>query len=409
MGRRWRAVRGCPGLYRISPGGGLFVRFVMGGRGPGRDVGGRAGVCVSRKVPVGLSVREARAWVGELRERAGRQLTGQRTDGYGLGRLVGEYMDFVGLRLRASTLRAYGCNARVIVDWLGREGVRTVDGLTPQVVQRYVSGRVRGRIVYQRVGGVSNRTVNLEVDALRRVLRWGAGDEWGVLRSNPLAKFRRLPEGDGVGVRSFEAWEYGALLDHRHPVNGNVRGGCTQGCRCRDLWVMLGDTGLRAGELGGLTWGDVDWGGWVLRVRRGKTAASSRTVGMTCAVAEVLGRRLWRIGLGGRAGRGVIFAGGRGGALAGGLGGKLGRCLLAAGIDGKGLRVHSFRHWFASRLLGGGASPKAVQGLLGHATSKLVMEVYGHELEGDRARAIAGLDAAAAANRNGASTRFAAM
>ena len=47
-----------------------------------------------------------------------------------------------------------------------------------------------------------------------------------------------------------------------------------------------------------------------------------------------------------------------------------------AGIDSQDLNVHSLRRTYCTRLLAKGASPGAVQRLLGHATANLTLEVY---------------------------------
>ncbi len=51
--------------------------------------------------------------------------------------------------------------------------------------------------------------------------------------------------------------------------------------------------------------------------------------------------------------------------------------LRAAGLP-EGLRLYDLRHTCASLLIARGASVKAVQAQLGHATASIVLDTYGH-------------------------------
>ncbi len=374
-GSGWSVVRGCAGLYRL-PGGRMWVRFQAGGQ------------VVSEGVPRGLSVGEAREFVRERRRLVGRRLAGIRDNGVELSRLREDWLRWIGRRLKVSTVRGYRAGVGRILGWLREEaGVTRADGLSLVVLERYVEAR--------KCGMVRDRTINVEVDALRRMIKWGV-EVWGVLRSDPTVGWKRLPEWDKRVRRPFEEGEFERMVSHRHRVNGGGIGrpGTTQPCRRRDVWRMLGDTGMRVGELGALVWGDVDFAGGAVRVRAGKTRAAARWIPLTGACLELLARRAWRDGLAGL-GRGReglagvrVFRTSRGGAVTNNLWSSLQRCFEAAGVNHKGLCLHSFRHFFASRLLRAGVSPKTVQELLGHSTAAMVMAVYGHVLEGDEARAI---------------------
>ena len=49
----------------------------------------------------------------------------------------------------------------------------------------------------------------------------------------------------------------------------------------------------------------------------------------------------------------------------------------------KGLRYHALRHAFASLLIAGGCSVKAVQRALGHASAATTLNLYAHMWPGD--------------------------
>lgn len=57
------------------------------------------------------------------------------------------------------------------------------------------------------------------------------------------------------------------------------------------------------------------------------------------------------------------------------------RATVAAGM--KGLRYHALRHAFASMLIAGGYSVKAVQRALGHASAATTLNLYAHMWPGD--------------------------
>lgn len=374
VGGSWSAVRRCPGLYRL-PSGRLYMRFRVHGEE------------VSQSVPEHLSIRQATDLVRHRRQEVAEGQLGFRHDEHELARLVQAYFSYKARRLKPVTVAGYRACAARFVSWLGGHGYLRVSQLDVDVVEDYAI--LRGR-------EVSNVTVNREIDALRRMLTWGVR-RWKRLRTNPLADWERLPEG-GQRRRAFTVEEYERLLDHEHPVNAAF-GGRRQPCRSADIWLVFGETGLRPGELGALRWEDVDWARGTISVPRGKTPASERRVWLSERALVCLVRRAWRGGLRGKRARGLVFTTRGGGTVVRGLWGRLRRCLMATGIETAGLVCHSFRHFYASRLLSAGVDPKAVQALLGHASSRMTMDVYGHEVAGGRERAAAALDEGAAAWR----------
>lgn len=176
--------------------------------------------------------------------------------------------------------------------------------------------------------------------------------------------------------------------------------------RWRPLILMAIFTGLRASELRGLDWRDVDLEAGEVHVRQRadrynqlgnpKSAAGERTVPLTPAVAAALSA--WKEE---RGGAGLVFGNGKGHveSLANIINRGLVPPQLAAGlvvetdqIDDDGLPkarakytgMHALRHFYASwclnpRHAGGLELPaKVVQERLGHATIAMTMDVYGH-------------------------------
>jgi integrase len=155
-------------------------------------------------------------------------------------------------------------------------------------------------------------------------------------------------------------------------------------------------TGLRASELRGLSWRDVDFGAGLVHVRQRadrfnklgapKSASSARTVPLPPVVTNTL--REWRLqcpkasdlvfgtASGKPQGHGKIFMG------------WLRPTLAAAGIS-KPYGLHCFRHFFCSWCInrpeegGRGLSLKQAQTLMGHATLAMTSDTYGHLMPQD--------------------------
>ena len=66
--------------------------------------------------------------------------------------------------------------------------------------------------------------------------------------------------------------------------------------------------------------------------------------------------------------------------------------LRKAGLPDKQIRFHDLRHSTATFQLAKGVDPKTVQAILGHTSSRLVMERYGHVLDESRRAAATVMD-----------------
>lgn len=183
----------------------------------------------------------------------------------------------------------------------------------------------------------------------------------------------------------------------------------------RTLWTLALYTGMREGELLGLTWADVDLERSAVTVQRvlavgedgvtvqlrpyPKTKAGVRTIPVPPEVAaelkahrkrqteERLRAPLWADT------EGIVFATRRGTPmLASNVIRALKRDALAAGITGN-VSPHLLRHTAASSWLAAGRSVPEVAMLLGHGTPATTMAIYAHAIPG------AGRDAADALKR----------
>jgi integrase len=161
--------------------------------------------------------------------------------------------------------------------------------------------------------------------------------------------------------------------------------------RWRPLMVTAVFTGLRASELRGLQWGDVDLDTGELTVRQRadrwgsigspKSDAGKRTVPLAPMVANAL--REWRLSCPPGSGD-LVFPNtkGRVDSLPNMHRRGLGAVQAAAGITDDPQHpkygLHSLRHAAASLFIEQGFSPKRVQALMGHSTIQVTFDTYGH-------------------------------
>ncbi len=185
--------------------------------------------------------------------------------------------------------------------------------------------------------------------------------------------------------------------------------------RWRPFFITAIFTGMRASELRGLIWDDVDFDRKVIHVTQRanlwgeigapKSAAGSRDIPMSPMVVNAL--KEWRLGCPrqkplaeGQEGRlWLVFPNGNG------------RVENHANISNRGFYalqiaadmvkkdgkpkygLHALRHFFASWAIERGFSPKRLQALLGHSSIQMTFDVYGHlfpSLEDDHAKFAAG-------------------
>jgi integrase len=153
--------------------------------------------------------------------------------------------------------------------------------------------------------------------------------------------------------------------------------------------VLLGaGLGLRQAEASGLTVDRIDWLGrsvrvdrqWITRHGRAewgppKTRASKRVIPASPFLLADLGAHV------GRRHEGFVLHRDSEPVDYNAFAHYWRRATTAAGV--KGLRYHALRHAFASMLIAGGCSVKAVQRALGHASAATTLNLYAHMWPGD--------------------------
>jgi integrase len=161
--------------------------------------------------------------------------------------------------------------------------------------------------------------------------------------------------------------------------------------RWRPLVVTAVFTGLRASELRGLTWADVDLDRATLRVRQRadrwnkigspKSGPGQREVPLVPMAVNTL--KEWRLACP-KGELDLVFPNrvGKIETLPSIHRRGLGRIEVAAGVSTDKLRpkygLHSLRHAAASLFIEQGFSPKRVQALMGHSSIQMTFDTYGH-------------------------------
>jgi integrase len=239
-------------------------------------------------------------------------------------------------------------------------------------------------IAEMREAGAAGWTIRGVLTPLGQVFSHAA--RRGLIAFNPIAKLEKN-ERPKVGRRAKR------ILDRDEIVQ--LLNAATDGTHTpyRTLLATAVFTGLRLGELLGLTWADVDLESGVVRVRKQldrkgrrvepKTEQAVRDVVMFPALAKTLREQKERaFGLGRARPTDLVFSGPRsGGPLNGRNVAKRGldKAMERAGLGDDGrpkLRFHDLRHTFASLLIAQGRNVVYVSRQLGHADPAITLRVY---------------------------------
>jgi integrase len=200
----------------------------------------------------------------------------------------------------------------------------------------------------------------------------------------------------GRGKRGERKLEVGVDIPTPEEVKRILQAAAEAGIRPRTLLVTVISTGLRASELRGLRWRDVDLKHGELHVRQRadrwnvigppKSEASVRTIDLGPRALAAL--KEWKLACP-KGDDGLVFPTTEGNVEHhANMLRSLAPAMIAAGVvDKEGepkYALHAFRHYFASwcinRKAAGGRElpPKNVQTLLGHASIVMTLDRYGH-------------------------------
>jgi integrase len=177
------------------------------------------------------------------------------------------------------------------------------------------------------------------------------------------------------------------------------------------LFLCLARTGLRLGEALALQWGDIDWHGRFVEVRRNYTLGKittpkngkTRRVDLSRQLTEVLWslltqRKAETLRNGWATLPPWVFCSQTGGLLdPDNVRSRVFyRCLEKTGL--RHVRIHDLRHTYASLLLQQGESLAYIRDQLGHHSIQVTVDIYGHLVPGGNHAAVDRLDDTSSCN-----------
>ena len=224
----------------------------------------------------------------------------------------------------------------------------TVEDITPAAVDDYRAYRLES---------VSKRTVNIETQTLKSMLKWAKPK---IIGANPLADYDslKIKDEDKRHRRFLQEKETAALLDASpEPF--------------KTIWEAFIFTGMRKGELESLQWRDVDLQEREIKLRPENTkSGTSRVIPIFSELYEDLLR------LKKSAASEFVFVNRDGRPWKNNLLKRFKTCVKRAELDFDGVDLHSLRYTFVSQLLRHGANIKAVQDLAGHKSVQTTLDIY---------------------------------
>ena len=243
--------------------------------------------------------------------------------------------------------------------------------------------------------GLSKRTLQYIVSTLRPALKQAVLD--GLIIRNP-AEAVKLPRGlkPSTPKRALSRDDVRKLLIE------------TEANQKLDLAIrVLLETGMRIGELLALSWDDVNFNTGTISVSKSlsstksegriitspKTASSIRTIPLTSSLVHKLMQ--WKANQAEERlliGEDYLKSDAVFTMLFGNrmrqewLSDNLRKAANKAGVTG--CSPHILRHTFASRLMESGVDIKTAQELLGHSSSRMIIEIYAHSSEDQKRKAV---------------------
>jgi len=248
------------------------------------------------------------------------------------------------------TVEAYRSDLAGFADWATAEGVDEPSGVDRLLLRRYVAFLAANRY--------ARRSIARKASTLRRYFSWAT--RTGILAADPASALS-APRGDGRLPRVLRQDELNVLLDSPPIALADQ----DPALRARDdavLEVLYG-SGLRVGELCGLSVGDLDLARnravvWGKGGKQRTIPLSDPAVAALCTWITTHRDRL----VASDSPPAALFLNQRGKRLTP----RDVRRLLDRRAPSP-THPHALRHTFATHLLDGGADLRAVQELLGHA------------------------------------------
>ena len=277
------------------------------------------------------------------------------------------WLEFVALRRVEATTKRYRLSLARVLPHLGKKSL-----------ERITRGDIRDALVAEYRRGAAKSSISSMHAVISGVYSLAIDD--GLVSVSPAARIMATLDlkDDRKPIKPMSAGEIEAVLA---AIPDNLR----------LFFRLLYKTGCRLGEARPLTWEDLDMVGRKIRINttasehgvRGgtKTAENGRLVDMS----DDLCRELNEAKKG--KGSGLVFPNESGVMLSITVLRKYWRRACAqAGIEHR--RIHDIRHTTASLLIARGAPITYVSALLGHASTKMTLDIYGHYIPKESSGAI---------------------
>jgi integrase len=248
-------------------------------------------------------------------------------------------------------------------------------------------------ILEKQAGGLSANSVKLILSYFSSILSEAVDDE--LIPINPAAGVRKvIGKGDPVEINPFSAEELNALLETVEKYFPSHY----------PMFLLLARTGMREGEAIGLKWGDIDFNGRFIEVKRSYSkgnystpkSGKSRRVDMSKQLTENLMayrktsiKKGLRLGIGepehvfiNNAGRPIDVNNWRPRVF--------NKALTKARL--RKIRIHDLRHTYATLRISKGDNIADVSKQLGHHSVKLTLDTYYHWIPGKLKNEVDALD-----------------
>lgn len=261
-------------------------------------------------------------------------------------------------------------------------GATRLDTLTPHAIQNFYNSLSKGR---NGKPGLSPKSIKNIHGVLHHALKQAVAN--GILRSNP-ADVCTLPRTEKKELKPLDEDDITLFLKK------------IQGHRFENLFITTLFTGMREGEVLGLTWDCVDFDNGVLLINKQlqlhqetgleayKLVSPKNGKSRTVAAAPFVMARLkqhrtlqmqqqLKLGSAWSNPDGLVFTDELGGHLTKPTVYRAFKAVVAS-IGRPDARFHDLRHSYAVAAIRSGDDIKTVQSNLGHATAAFTLDVYGH-------------------------------
>lgn len=272
---------------------------------------------------------------------------------------------------------------RHIIPAMGRIPLQKIK---PMHIKSYQSQKLKKGRLDGKEGGLSNKTVRMHIHTLSQALKYAVGLQ--VLKSNPCEHVK-APKAKRPKINYLEDDQVNIMLKHikNHGKSWDYV-----------FFSLAVHTGMRRGELLGLSWDNINFNNATIHVRdtlqrvRGegiilkdytKSEAGQRSIDLSDKLITLLKnhkknqleQRLKHEGK--YQDNNMVFCNKDGSYVnPGSVTRRFNNYLEAAGV--KKIRLHDLRHTHASLLLKTGVQPKIVQERMGHSSIAITQDIYSH-------------------------------